>query len=266
MVSSAPCSRTAAKRSSLLAAAMTVASDGTWIGLLHLPSACGRSGAPAVLAVELASLGSAQPRVEPDAPGTQDAAADPIFIGRGDDERLVWLSDAGTVLRWSPSDGTALPAVSTPLDANPSVVGRSGTGVAVAAGRDLAFVGFTAGDAAPVWTLDGVGTIRALVAADALPGVAAVALGENGLAIVAGLDQEPDPERVERLLDATLSEALVGPYGYLYVTSDIGLIAYDALTATTGGTLLRVPGSGQALGSLEPRGLAWIFAAPPAAP
>lgn len=252
----------------LCATGMTASSQGSWIGVLHQPAICGRAGAAAIVAIERASAGTDAPRVEPTSPGTQDAPAIPTFQGRGDDERLIWLSDTGGLVTWRPADPDEAPAaaVPVPLDANPTSVGRAGTGVAVAAGRDLAFVRPDTGDSGPVWTLDGIGTIDDLVAADALPGVATIAIGSSGLAVVAGLEDEPSEDRVDVVIDASISSASVGPYGYLFVTSDAGVITYDALTATTGGALTRVPGGDADLAGFVPVRSGWAFAAAVVAP
>lgn len=248
----------------LCAVAIDVASDGGWLGLLHDPERCGASSPPAVLAVELESDDA--PRVRPTTAGTSDAAAAPTFVGSGEDERLAWLRTSGDVALWSPDepDAGAQPLAGVDgLTSDAPALGRAGTGLAVADGDELTFVPLGAGESGPTWTIDDVTTIDVLVAADGLPGVTAVGVAGGSLALVTGLDEEPNEENVEVRTGAAGNAAVLDPYGYLFVATPAELVAYDALAALDVDAALAGPRARTDLSlPADAVGVGWTFVAP----
>jgi hypothetical protein len=249
----------------LCAVAIDVASDGAWAGLLHEPERCDEGGSPAVLAVELAPDDPADRRVRPVNAGTNDASAAPTFVGTGDDERLAWLRTSGDVALWSP-DAPDAPASETAgvasLSSEAPALARAGTGLAVADGDELTFVPLGGGAPGPTWTIDGVTEIGALVAADGLPGVAAIGVAESGLVLVTELDGEPDDDLADVRSSVVARAATLDPYGYLLVASASRLEAYDALTALDDAAIGFRLASTDLILPADPVGVAWTFAAP----
>jgi hypothetical protein len=248
----------------LCAAAIDVASDGAWLGLLHEPgqARCGGSGSPAVLAIELLPDDPADRRVRPTSAGTNDASATPTFVGTGDDERLAWLRTSGEVALWSP-DAPDAPASETAgvagLGGDAPSLGRAGTGLALADGDELTFVPLGSAPPGPTWTIDGLTTIDALVAADGLPGVTAVGVADGALVLATGLDGEPDEERVGVRTGASAAAAVLDPYGYLLVATPLRIEAYDALTALDGAAIGVPVARADLVLPAEPVGVVWTF-------
>ena len=246
----------------LCAVAIDVAPDGAWSGLLHDPAACGGIEPPAVLAVELTPDDPSSRRVRPTGAGTNDAAAAPTFVGTGDDERLAWLRTSGEVALWSP-DAPDAPARDTAgverLTSDGPALGRAGTGLALADGDEVTFVPLGGGEPGPTWTIDGVTTIDALVAAEGLPGVAAVGVADGALLLAAGLDGEPDEERVGVRSGVSAEAAVLDPYGYLLVATPLRLEAYDALTALDDAAIGFPVARADLVLPADPVGVVWTF-------
>ena len=246
----------------LCAVAIDVAPDGAWLGLLHDPAGCGGIEPPAVLAIELTPDDPATRRVRPSGAGTNDAAAPPTFVGTGDDERLAWLRTSGEVALWSP-DAPDAPASDTAgvdrLTTAVPALGRAGTGLALADGDELTLVPLGGGEPGPTWTIDGVTTIDALVAADGLPGVVAVGVADGALLLASGLDAEPDDERVGVRTGVSAEAAVLDPYGYLLVATPLRLEAYDALTALDDAAIGFPAASVDVVLPADPVGIVWTF-------
>lgn len=247
----------------LCARAITVTPDGSWLGLLHDPTACASSGPPAVLAIELTPDDPNRRGFGPPTLGTQDAAAAPTFVGRGDDVRLAWVRATGAVTVWSPLDVDAKPVelAVVELGSSAPALGRSGTGLAVAYDRDVRYVSLAGGELGPTWTVDDTGTLRDVVDADTLPGTSSIVVGSAGLAVLTDLDADPDDARIDAasVADAD-TQAVLGPYGYLYVLTNAELRTFDTLSAATGGALVSVPSATVDLNGYVPVAASWTFA------
>lgn len=245
----------------LCATGMSIASDGSWVGVLHDPQACGVTGSPAIVAVELDPSEGEARRVGPPGVSGSDLAVSPQFLGLDDDLRLVWLRAQDGVVAWSPNAADDLPGPVSPLDVGTSepVLGRSGSGVAVASQREVQFVSVANEAPGPVWTADEVGEARSIVASDALPGPSVILVGSERLAVIFDLDDEPDDDVISYTPVPDGANAALGPYGFLFVASTSGLRAYDPVSTQPGASLVPAASGSIDLSGFAPTSISWAF-------
>lgn len=231
---------------SLCSRGLTVSSDGRWAGVVHEADACGGvADVPAVLLIELAPDAGSQPRVIPDVPSTNDAPGTPVIAPRDGEPALVWSSRDGVVRARALSEPGGTPDTVVRIDDLPNVLsaGRGGQGLVVA--NEDALIGVALSDGAPtaLWPAPSGEALTRVVDAHLLPGTPALALATRGLIVIADVDADPVAESVVTAAVASPSDAVVGPYGYAFVTAPATATASASLTAFDLLTYLATPSS-----------------------
>lgn len=250
---------------------LVVSNDGRWAGVVHESDACGGGdGTPAVLLIELAPEAGSEPRVIPDVPSTDDAPGTPVIAPRDGEPILAWPTRGGAVLGLTLSDPGRTPDRIADTDGLLSDVlsaGRGGRGLVVLDEDALIGVPVTDGDPTRLWAAPGGTTLIRVVDAHLLPGTPALALATNGLVVVADVDADVDAEPgVAPPVTASVaspSAAVVGPYGYAFVTAQASVTVFDLLTFLADpGTSLRSQAAMNLDDLSDPVAVDWLFVSP----
>lgn len=251
---------------SLCSRGLVVSSDGRWAGVVHEAAACGGvDDAPAVLLIELEPDAGSEPRVIPEVPSTDDAPGTPVIAPRGGEPILAWPTRGGEVLALTLSDPgrTPEPIATTDGLSNVLSAGRGGQGLIVLDEDALIGVPVVGDTPARLWEAPAGATLVRVVDAHLLPGTPALALASNGLVVVADVDAEAGGVPPVIASVPSSSDAVVGPYGYAFVTAQASVTVFDVLT------FLADPGTSigrEAVASLEalsdPVAVDWLFVSP----
>jgi hypothetical protein len=250
---------------SLCAAGIVVSADGRWAGISHVPANCGDGADETsnVLLVELAPEAGEAPVVVPEAPSTDDAPGTPTFVVRDGEELLAWPLRGGDLV------GLALDAPRDPrrdlgvTDALSDVLDASRGGLGLVAIDDGRAVSVPLGDGEPGrgWDAPAGTTFVAAVDASGLPGAVAIVRGEDELVVIPDVEAPAGEGEPGQADVPNARDAVVDPYGYVFVASDDRLAAIDVLSylaapdgrpSTVLSTSLEAPA--------EPRAVAWLFA------
>ena len=255
---------------SLCSRGVVVSADGRWAGVVHEADACGGvDDAPAVLLIELEPDAGAEPRVIPDVPSTNDAPGTPVIAPRGGEPILAWPTRDGVVLARALADPGGPPETVAVTDGLSDVLsaGRGGQGIVVLDEDALVGVPGTADDSTPLWEAPGGTTLLRVVDAHLLPGTPALALATGGLVVVADVDAGTDGVAPVLASVTSPSGAVVGPYGYAFVTAQGSLTVIDLLTFLADpGTSIRAEAAATLDDLSDPVAVDWLFVSPTPAP
>jgi len=232
---------------------------------VHEGDACGGSdGAPAVLLIELTPDAGSEPRVIPEVPFTNDAPGTPVIAPRGGEPFLVWPTLDGLVYGRPLEDPSDLEELAV-IDGLSDVLsaGRGGQGLVVL--DEDALVGVPIVDATPtrLWDAPSGSTLVRVVDAHLLPGTPALALATNGLVVVADVTAEDDGVAPGLASVSSPSSAVVGPYGYAFVTAQGSVTVVDLLTFLADpGTSIRREAATTLDDLSDPVAVDWLFVVP----
>ncbi len=245
---------------------LVVSSDGRWAGVVHEGDACGGSdGAPAVLLIELTPDAGSDARVIPEVPSTNDAPGTPVIAPRDGEPILAWPTRDGVVLARTLSDPDGTPQTVAVVDGLSDVLsaGRGGQGLVVLDQDELTAVPVVDTTPTRLWDAPSGSTLVRVVDAHLLPGTPALALATNGLVVVADVTAEDDGVAPGLASVSSPSSAVVGPYGYAFVTAQGSVTVVDLLTFLADpGTSIRREAATTLDDLSDPVAVDWLFVVP----
>lgn len=225
---------------SLCAVLATASRDGRWLGLVHDPARCGGSSSsvPAVILLDLQADATDPNGVRPRVASTNDARFPPVFGDWRGTQSLLWSTVDGTILALATTESGSSPTPVATSEATtiaaPTGAGLGGRGFVVLDDDALAVVPLDGSEALAPFDPDLPGAVTSVVDPASFDDRAVVVRTSAGITYLSGVGTASRSASNGAASGAV--DAIVDPYGYVYVATPSSVVAFDLLAA---GTTLR---------------------------